>query len=181
MTRDPYELLTGLPGFLTLWLGAFLQVSTIVLLAGVSETSEQSPGIAVLAYFLSAVIYFAIDAPWVFFIEQRWFNYLFDTYGFERPGLTRGILLPVFFVFAAAANTLVVILPALDEGDAWVPTRVMLRGFTMGWFSYGNLALVQAWSYKGYPLEIVGIMPMSGGVFSMVSSIATTYICKQLI
>ena len=50
----------------------------------------------------------------------------------------------------------------------------------MGWFAYGNLALVQAWSYPRYPLEIVGIMPLSGGLLSMCTSILTTFICKRI-
>ena len=177
-----YEFNTGLTGLLTLWVGLFVQVSFVVMLAGLSETSSQPVGVAIGAYFISMVIYFLIDLPWVYFIEVKILNYFFDGNYYERPTFNRPILLPVFFLFAAAANTLVVILPALDErGTDKMIARAALRSFTMGWFAYGNLALVQAWSYKGYPLEIVGIMPLSGGVLSMASSVCTTLICEQML
>lgn len=184
MTANPYELNTGLTGFLTLWVGLFAQASTIVLLAGLSGTSAQPVGVALAAYFISMVIYFLIDVAWVFGLEMRILNYFFDSNYFDRPTLQRAVLLPTFFVFAAAANTFVIILPSLDSIDqdsSFSYWGVALRGFTMGWFAYGNLALVQAWSYKGYPLEIVGIMPLSGGALSMITSLLTTYLCEQVL
>jgi len=182
MSMRQYEIPTGRVGLLTLWGGLFLQISTIVLLAGLSETSAQTVGTAVAAYFISMAIYFVVDIVWVMGIELRLNNYFFDENEYKRPALQRAVLLPAFFLVAAAANTLVVILPALDESqydtkfNFWT---VALRGFTMGWFAYGNLARVQAWSYRNFPLEIIGVMPLSGGALSMVSSILTTFICKQ--
>ena len=178
-----YILKTGNLGMLALWGGLFAQASVIVLLAGLSETSEQPVGTAIAAYFISMAIYLSVDIAWVMGIELRMLNWFYDQNNFPRPALQRAVLLPVFFLFAAAANTLVIILPALDESnyvwqgvDYWA---VALRSFTMGWFAYGNLALVQAWSYPNFPLEIVGLMPLSGGALSMVSSLVTTLIFKQ--
>ena len=171
-----YDLTTRWIGFFTLWGGLMVQLLIIVWLAGLSETSRQSVGTAVAAYFLSMVIYFVIDVARVVGLEMRVNNWFFDQNFYERPSLTRPILLPTFFLFAAAANTFVVILPALDEGaNFW---SVALRGFVMGWFAYGNLALVQAWSYPRFPLELVGVMPLSGGVLSMSSSVLTTAVLK---
>ena len=159
-----------------------MQVSTIVLLAGLSETSAQPVGVAIAAYFISVAIYLPIDVAWVFVVEMRVFNYFFDRNNYERPTLTRPFLLPTFFLYAAAANTLVVILPALDAAGAGEPDYwgVALRGFMMGNFAYANLALVNAWSFPRYPLELVGLMPLSGGAFSCISSLLTTLVCNQM-
>ena len=48
MSMRQYEIPTGRVGLLTLWGGLFLQISTIVLLAGLSETSAQTVGTAVV-------------------------------------------------------------------------------------------------------------------------------------
>ena len=182
LVSSDYEFNTGCGGFLTLWVGLFVQVSTIVLLAGLSETSAQPVGVAIAAYFISVAIYLPIDVAWVFVVEMRVFNYFFDRNNYERPTLTRPFLLPTFFLFAAAALTLVVILPGLDErSEEKMLERVALRGFTLGWFAYGNLTLVQAWSYKRYPLELLGISPLSGGVLCMLSSLFTTLICDWIL
>ena len=168
---------------LALWGGLFTQVSVIVLLAGMSGVTQQAPGTVVAAYFIVMGIYFAIDIVWVMGLEMRLLNYFFDANAFERPSLQRVVLLPTFFLFAAAANTFVVILPTLDAYpdpffvNYW---EVAFRAFLLGWFAYGNLALVQAWSYRGYPLEIVGLMPLSGGALSCFSSPLTVLICEQL-
>ena len=178
-----YDLATGWRGMLALWGGLYVQVSLIVLFAGMAGGGTTQPvGTAVAAYFLSAVIYFVFDVAYVYGLEMRVNNWLFDSNGFERPGLQRPILLPTFFLYAAAANTLVVILPALDAAGAGEPDYwgVALRGFMMGNFSYANLALVNAWSFPRYPLELVGLMPLSGGAFSCISSLLTTLICSQL-
>ena len=176
----PYDLATDLTGVLTLWVGAFAQVSTIVFLAGMAGVTSQPVGTAFAAYFISMVVYFVIDIVWVLGLEMRILNFFFDANNFTRPKLTRPLLIVIFFFFSATANTLSVILPALDAAapnpDYWA---VAFRAFLMGWFSYGNLALVQAWSYPGYPLEIVGIMPLSGGLLSCFSSVITVLICAQ--
>jgi uncharacterized membrane protein len=153
------------------------------MLLGVSNGGTAQPvGTVFAAFFICAGIYFLIDIAWVLLLEMRILNWFFDKYDFKRPKLTRGILVPVFFVYAALANSFVVILPALDDAGSGIDntTNTALRAFLLGWFSYGNLALVQAWSYEGYPLEIVGIMPLSGGVLSCVSSLLTVEICKHL-
>ena len=87
-------------------------------------------------------------------------------------------LITLFFVYASLANAFVVILPAIDQKvDYWA---VALRGFVMGMFSYGNLSTVNAWSYKNYPLEFVGMLPLSGGLLSLTASTLTTLICRAM-
>ena len=180
MTLGPYDLVTGLTGVLTLWVGAFAQASTIVFFAGMAGVTTQPVGTAFAAFFLSMGIYFAIDIAWVVGLEMGILNYFYKAYNFQELRLTRPVLIAVFFVFAATANTLTVILPALDaaapDPDYWT---VALRAFLLGWFSYGNLALVQAWSYPGFPIEIVGIMPLSGGLLSCFSSLLVVLTCAQ--
>lgn len=181
MSKGVYTIYTGQRGWAIFLGGLFVQAAIIAELAGLSEVSQQPLGIGVAAFFICAAVYFVIDVAWVFCIEMTILNWMFDEAGYERPKLTRMLLLPTFFVYASLANTLVVILPALDEGMNGINNfwTVGLRAFCLGWFSYGNLALVQAWSYKRYPLEIVGIMPLSGGLLSFSSSLITYGICKQ--
>ena len=180
----PYELKTGTSGIVYFWGGLFAQVSVIVLLAGLANGSTAQPaGVVVLAFFLSMLFYFLIDVAWVFGVEIRMFNRMNEAYGYEVIGdPTRPLLLGVFFLFSATANTFVVILPALDEagiGDVDYVT-LALRSYLLGWFAYGNLALVQAWTYKNYPLDIVGTMPLSGGALSCFSSLLTAVICSRI-
>ena len=182
MSTGRYDLATGLTGVLTLWVGAFAQVSTIVFFAGMADLTAQPVGTAVAAFFISMLTYFLIDIAWVVGLEMHILNYFYKMYDFQELALTRPVLIAVFFLFSATANTVTVILPALDmptpTPDYWTAA---LRAFVLGWFSYGNLALVQAWSYPRFPLEIVGIMPLSGGFLSCFSSLITVFICVNLL
>lgn len=179
---DRYEIRTGLTGFLTLWVGVAVQISTLVVLAAVSGTSSVPFGVAVAAYWISMAIYFVFDIAWVLAVEQRVLSYFLSRNDHPEPGLERPVLLGIFFLFAAAANTFVVILPGLDErgSDKMLP-RVALRAFAMGLFAYANLGLVQAWGSRTFPLEVLGIMPLSGGLLSLCSSLLTTLICEQML
>ena len=178
-----YELETGAVGFVTLWGGLFTQLFVIALLLGITNGGTTQPiATAFAALGLCGGIYILIDVAWVFGLEIHILNWFFDENQYKRPKLTRSLLVPVFFVYATMANTFAIILPALDEAESGADNlaQVALRAFLLGWFSYGNLALVQAWSYERYPLEIVGIMPLSGGALSCVSSVSTVAICRAI-
>ena len=106
----------GVFGVLVVVFGAFAQFSLIVTLLGNAADFGTVPAATIIAaYFISMAIYFVIDVAWVFGLEMNMLNRWFDKYYYERPSLQRPYLLAVFFVFAAAANTLVVVVPALEE------------------------------------------------------------------
>ena len=189
MAPEEYILPTGYPGVALFWGGLAAQVAVLVTLGVVSDATSQPIGVVFAAYFLSMGIYFAIDLAYVFLFELPVINQrVFDAAKrdakkngevFIAPAMKRGALLPVFFLYAAAANTFAVVLPALDTDplDSSILPTVAFRGFLLGWFAYGNLALVQAWSYRHFPLELVGPLPLSGGALSSATSTLTVLIC----
>ena len=186
---EEYILPTGARGVALFWGGLVAQVAVLVTLGVVSDATSQPLGVVFAAYFLSMGIYFAIDLAYVFLFELPVVNeFVFDAAEreakesggvFMKPAMERGALLPVFFLYAAAANTFVIVLPALetDPLDPRILPTVAFRGFLLGWFAYGNLALVQAWSYRHFPLELVGPLPLSGGALSCATSTLTVLIC----
>ena len=173
-----YEIVTGWKGLLAFWGGLVAHVLILVVLAALSGLTKQTAGVAAAAFGIEAAIYFAIDIAYVFGVELRMNNYFYDANNFPRPIIQRLVLLAMFFVYAAAANTFVVVLPALDavEMDYW---RVAFHSFAIGMFAYANLGLVQAWSYQGFPLELVGTLPLGGGLLSCFSSVLTVLICDS--
>ena len=182
---EEYILPTGYIGVAIFWGGLAAQVAVLVTLGVVSDATSQPLGVAFAAYFLSMGIYFAIDLAYVFLFELPVINQrVFDAAerdakekggAFVKPAMERGALLPVFFLYAAAANAFAIVLPALDDDTDLL--AVAFRGFLLGWFAYGNLALVQAWSYRHFPLELVGPLPLSGGALSSATSTLTVLIC----
>ena len=187
---EEYILPTGLRGVALFWGGLAAQVAVLVTLGVVSDATSQPIGVVFAAYFLSMGIYFAIDLAYVFLFEMRVLNeFLFDAAEgdaakdekgkvFMKPELARHALLPVFFLYAAAANAFAIVLPALDDDTDLL--AVAFRAFLLGWFAYGNLALVQAWSYRYFPLELVGPLPLSGGALSCATSTLTVLLCRAL-
>lgn len=177
---ERYLLRTGWPGMLALWGGLAVQVGAISILAGVSGATNQSPGKATAAFFLVMIIYFVLDVAYVMSVELKLLEYFYDAYDMNcKPALSRPVLVGIFFLYAATANTFAIVLPALDAAGVNEPDygSTAMRAFLLGWFAYGNLALVQAWSNDRYPLEIVGLIPVSGGAFSCASSVLTLYLC----
>ena len=131
-------------------------------------------GIVVATYAL-------VDMAFVFTVEYWWIlKPLYKAYGRKTPGLVRFPLLFVFFFMAGIANAVAVVLPVLDghDGDANLFARAFYRGWFFGWFSYGNLALVQAWQSTTFPLELVAIQPVSGAFFSGISSAVAASVGK---
>ena len=186
---EEYILPTGYAGVALFWGGLAAQVAVLVTLGVVSAATSQPIGVVFAAYFLSMGIYFAIDLAYVFLFELPVINQrVFDAAKrdarkngevFIAPAMKRGALLPVFFLYAAAANAFAIVLPALDDDTDLL--AVAFRAFLLGWFAYGNLALVQAWSYRHFPLELVGPLPLSGGALSCATSTLTVVICRAIV
>ena len=177
-----YVLETGYLGMFALWGGLAVQISIFSVLFAISGTM-QTFATVFAAISLCGVIYFVFDVAYVFSIELRLLRYFYNAYnmGDCRPGMHRSLLLGVFFIVASLANAFAIVLPELDAsgaGDADL-AKVAFQGFAMGWFAYGNLALVQAWSFKSFPLELCGLLPISGGAFSCLSSLLTVMILKS--
>jgi hypothetical protein len=185
---EEYLMPTGYTGMAIFWGGLAAQVGVLVTLGVLADATSQPIGVVLAAYFLSMGIYFAIDLAYVFLFEMRVLNeFLFgEAKGdankngevFVTPGMKRPALLPVFFLYAAAANAFAIVLPALDDDTDLL--AVAFRAFLLGWFAYGNLALVQAWSYRYFPLELVGPLPLSGGALSCAASTLTVLICRAI-
>ena len=176
--RDEFEVASGWPGMLAFWGGLLAQTVAFIVLAVVAGVTTQSPGVAIAAFAIEATFYFLIDVTYVFSVEMRMNTFFYRMSGHPMPSLHRMPFLGLFFVYATAANTIVIVLPALDASSPDY-SKVALDGFVMGAFAYANLALVQAWSYKQFPFELVGMLPLSGGVLSASSSLLTVLICDQ--
>ena len=177
---EEYLLNTGYAGLFALYGGLALQITIFSVLFAISGTM-QTFATVFAAISLCGVIYFVFDVAYVFSIELRLLRYFYDSYEMpSRPGMHRSLLLGVFFIVAALANAFCIVLPELDASGAGEAdlASVAFRGFVLGFFAYANLALVQAWSYRGFPLELCGLLPVSGGAFSCLSSLLTTIILK---
>ena len=166
-------------------LAAVAIVAQIALLVGLglaADTFTLDAGKAIAAYFLSAAIYFAIDIAWVAGVELHLIRIINGFYNFDEFLLQRPYLIIVFFVYAAAANTIIVIVPALQTAIDTTTINyadVAWKAFALGNFAYANLALVTAWQLPNYPLELCAFLPLSGGCLSMLSSLSVVAFLAQ--
>ena len=134
----------------------------------VSDATSQPVGVVFAAYFLGMGIYFAVDLAYVFLFELRASTTSCLPRQSATPRRGRGVRHAAMEARAAArllrlrrGQRVRHRAAALDD-DADLLT-VAFRAFLLGWFAYGNLALVQAWSYRYFPLKLVGPLPLSGG------------------
>jgi uncharacterized membrane protein len=141
-----------------------------------------------IVFFSVMGTYVVLDLVWVFLVELRILAMLMgpaNLQGFRQMkeyGVQEVTLLLLFFVYAAACNFIVIVLPSLDHWQGQYDLRyVGGKAFTMGCFSYVNLSLIMAVQIRNYPIIVFGLTGLSGGALSAASSVVGVIIGRLLL
>ncbi|MBE36385.1 MAG: hypothetical protein CMI16_12655, partial [Opitutaceae bacterium] len=168
--------LTDVGGPWVLFGGLAAQAALFTLLAVLSGElegagSNQSTGVAVACYFITLATYAAVDAPFIAFFEMHWLPKLYEAAGVKNcMEFSRMPLAFLFFPLAALGDTVLCVLPGLDFGGAEGVLVACFRGFVLGSYVYGTLALAQCWTFKNFPLETLGVFPLAGALLNTIAS-----------
>ena len=125
--------------------------------------------IAIVAYIFVDVCYnltigMSID---LYFYEQAG---IIDIYTMSSNAI---ILFLIFFLIIALGNLVLVIKPAISKKSL---SDALIKGFLLGIVAYATFALPSAWSIQKYPQTLALIYILGVGIFSLFTSVVTTFI-----
>ena len=127
--------------------------------------------------FISALlIYIILDVAYNLLVGMRIDHHFLKEAGIlsiynEKPAYSWTIAL--FFIIISYANFRLAILPAVALKDI---VKAVRAGLILGVAAYATLALPLLWSIKNYPVELVVIHIVGGGLLSLATSALTTTI-----
>ncbi len=140
--------------------------------------------------FLAAfLVYAIIDIAWNLsppargmyesFYESSGHDALLDQFGRPLDELGGTVLLAalVFFLLIGLANSVLAIEPALREGRLMIAAR---NSFIFGCAAYATYVVPIYMMTKTWPSELVPIDILIGGVLSLITSSAVTYVSLRL-
>jgi uncharacterized membrane protein len=127
----------------------------------------------VLSYFLTAVVFFAVDLVWLGVVArglyQRFLGDLLGDVNWTAAILFYLLFIVGIFIFA--------IMPAVERESA---TRAVVLGALFGFFTYATYDLTNLATLRGWPLGIVFIDIPWGMVLTATTSTAGYYIVRWL-
>lgn len=128
----------------------------------------------ILAYFLTAIIFFAVDILWLGFLAKDLYQkYLGDLMA-DKVNWTAAIIFYLVFIIGISVFA---IYPAVDKNSV---RQAILLGALFGFFTYATYDLTNLATLKGWPLNIVLIDITWGIVLTTIVSTAGFYITKWI-
>lgn len=125
-----------------------------------------------LSYFLTALVFFAVDILWLGLLAKDLYNrYLGDLLA-EKVNWTAAI---IFYLLFIVGISIFAIYPAVQKDS---PAQALLLGALFGFFTYATYDLTNLATLKGWPMGIVFIDITWGAVLTAIVSIAGFYITK---
>lgn len=128
----------------------------------------------VLAYLLTAVVFFAIDLTWLGFIAKGIYQKYLGNFLSDKVNWTAAIVFYFIFIIGIFIFS---ILPAVEKNNPW---HALLMGALFGFFTYATYDLTNLATLKNWPLTIVFIDIAWGMVLTGTVGFAGYYICKWL-
>ncbi len=128
----------------------------------------------ILAYSLTAIVFFAVDILWLGFLAKDIYNkYLGDLMA-DKVNWTAAIIFYLIFIIGISVFA---IYPAVDKNSVG---QAILLGALFGFFTYATYDLTNLATLKGWPLNIVLIDITWGIVLTAIVSTAGFYITKWI-
>ncbi len=128
----------------------------------------------VVAYFLTTVVFFAIDLTWLGLIAKSYYNRHLGHLMAEQVIWSAAI---IFYLLFIVGIFLFVIAPAVEK-QSW--THALLYGALFGLFTYATYDLTNLATLKGWPMSIVFVDILWGMVLTGVVSLAGYFITRWL-
>jgi uncharacterized membrane protein len=132
-------------------------------------------GKLLLAYLLTAVVFFAIDLTWLGFLAKDLYRkylggFLSDQVNWTAAFIFYALFIVGIFIFA--------ILPAAEKNSL---THAAIYGALFGFFTYATYDLTNLATLKNWPLTIVFIDIIWGSILTGTVAAAGYWIVKKLV
>lgn len=179
LTAISYALFLGAPAL------GFIIIAVLGLVAHNEILTTVPAGWATLLWFLTLVFYVLFDLPWYLGAERMINAYYYKYHGTDEvlrggpPG--RLPLMIAFFPLAATSNMFLVILPSIEHpGKQYAYTVTAFRAMINGAWCYGTLGLIQGLTWPRFPLELTGLVFLSGSLLSLFTSLSVVGIAQAI-
>jgi uncharacterized membrane protein len=126
----------------------------------------------IISYFLTTVVFFAIDMVWLGFVAKNIYRKYLGTLLSDTVNWAAAI---IFYLLFIVGIFIFVISPAIEKQSV---VRAVILGAVFGLISYATYDLTNYATLKGFPLNIVFIDLAWGSVLTAVISLAGYYIVK---
>lgn len=110
----------------------------------------------VIAYFVVAIVFLAIDYIWLGFVMKDYFQSKLAHLMADDVNFT---VAAIFYLFYAAGIVFLCVNPALTEGD-W--TKAAINGAVLGALAYGTYDITNMATLKEWPV-VMSIIDVSWG------------------
>ena len=141
-------------------------------------------GWATLLWFLTLVFYVTYDLLWYLPFERRINAHYYKKHGTDKilkGGPGRAPLMIAFFPLAATSNMFLVILPSIEHpGKEYAYIVTAFRAMVNGAWCYGTLGLINGITIPRAPLELTGLVFLSGSLLSLFTSLSVVGIAQAI-
>lgn len=132
-------------------------------------------GKLILAYLLTAVVFFAIDLTWLGVIAKNLYRkylvgFLSDTVNWTAAFIFYALFIVGIFIFS--------ILPAVEKNSF---SHAVIMGGLFGFFTYATYDLTNLATLKNWPLTIVYIDIIWGTILTGLVAAAGYWITKKIL
>jgi uncharacterized membrane protein len=132
-------------------------------------------GKLILAYLLTAVVFFAIDLTWLGVIAKNLYRkylggFLSDTVNWTAAFIFYALFIVGIFIFS--------ILPAIEKNSF---SHAVIMGGLFGFFTYATYDLTNLATLKNWPLAIVYIDIIWGTILTGLVAAAGYWITKKIL
>jgi len=128
----------------------------------------------IIAYLLTAVVFFAIDLLWLGVIAKNMYNRYLGNFLSDQVNWTAAIIFYLLFIIGIS---IFAIYPSVNKDS---PGHAILMGALFGFFTYATYDLTNLATLKNWPIQIVFIDIAWGAVLTAAVSISGYYIVKML-
>ncbi|MEQ8926131.1 MAG: DUF2177 family protein [Fulvivirga sp.] len=128
----------------------------------------------ILSYFLTAIVFFAIDLLWLGIIAKGLYNRLLGNFLAPNVNWTAAIIFYLLFIIGIF---IFAIYPAIEKESAW---KAVLLGALFGFFTYATYDLTNLATLKDWPLKIVFIDIVWGVVLTASVSVSGYFITRWI-
>lgn len=162
----------------------FLLIALFGGLAGMDTLTTVSAGHVTLLWFLTLAFYLLYDLSWYFGIERSVNAAYYKYHGTDKlfdKDERRAALMALFFPMAATSNFFLVILPSIEHAGQIYSYRVTcFRALINGAWCYGTLGVIQGITIPNFPLEISGLVFLSGALISLFTSLTVVAVAQAM-
>ena len=128
----------------------------------------------IIGYFLTALVFFAIDIAWLGLVARDMYN---KHIGHLMSGQVNWVAAVIFYLAFIVGILVFVVYPSVDKNSL---LRAIVLGALFGFFTYSTYDLTNLATLKDWPLSVTIVDIAWGMVLTSVVSAVGFYIVKAL-